>query len=65
MSMLNMLLGAQAGKLTLFEQVFNASGTFTMPSDVVNNQVVAACTGGGGGGYWPPEGANQGGGGKW
>lgn len=38
------------GTLTLMEQVFNASGTFTMPSGVVNNQVIVCCTGGGGGG---------------
>lgn len=51
MSMLNMLLGSvgQVGTLTLFAQVFNASGTFTMPSGVVNSEVIVACTGGGGG----------------
>lgn len=38
------------GTLTLKEVVFNASGTFTMPSGVVNNQVIVGCTGGGGGG---------------
>ena len=51
MSMLNMMLGTAitAGKLTLKEVVFNASGTFTMPSGVVNNQIIVGCTGGGGG----------------
>lgn len=38
------------GVLTLFAQVFNTSGTFTMPSNVVNNEVIVACTGGGGSG---------------
>lgn len=49
----NMLLGTSitAGKLTLKEAVFNASGTFTMPSGVVDNQIIVGCTGGGGGGY--------------
>ena len=48
----NMLLGTAitSGKLTLKEVVFNASGTFTMPNDVVNNQIIVGCTGGGGGG---------------
>ena len=47
----NMLLGTSitAGKLTLKEVVFNASGTFTMPSGVVDNQIIVGCTGGGGG----------------
>ena len=36
------------GTLTLKEVVFNASGTFTMPSGVVNNQVIVGCTGGAG-----------------
>jgi len=40
------------GTLTLMAQVFNASGTFTMPSGVVNDQVIVACTGGGGGGFY-------------
>lgn len=38
------------GTLTLKEVVFNASGTFTMPSGVVGNQIIVGCTGGGGGG---------------
>lgn len=38
------------GTLTLKEVVFNASGTFTMPSGVVDNQIIVGCTGGGGGG---------------
>ena len=48
----NMLLGTSitAGKLTLKEVVFNASGTFTMPSGVVDNQIIVGCTGGGGAG---------------
>ena len=52
MSMLNMMLGTAitAGKLTLKEVVFNASGTFTMPSGVVDNKIIVGCTGGGGGG---------------
>lgn len=37
------------GTLTLKEVVFNASGTFTMPSGVVDNQIIVGCTGGGGG----------------
>lgn len=36
------------GTLTLKEVVFNASGTFTMPSGVVDNQIIVGCTGGGG-----------------
>ena len=32
----------------LKEVVFNASGTFIMPNDVVNNQIIVGCTGGGG-----------------
>lgn len=38
------------GTLTLKEVVFNASGTFTMPSGVVDNQIIVGCTGGGGAG---------------
>lgn len=38
------------GTLTLKEVVFNASGTFTVPSGAVGNQFIVACTGGGGGG---------------
>ena len=38
------------GTLTLKEVVFNASGTFTMPSGVIDNQIIVGCTGGGGGG---------------
>ena len=47
----NMLLGTSitAGNLTLKEVVFNASGTFTMPSGVVDNKIIVGCTGGGGG----------------
>lgn len=37
------------GTLTLKEVVFNASGTFTMPANVVDNQIIVGCTGGGGG----------------
>lgn len=51
------------GTLTLMAQVFNASGTFTMPSGVVNNQIIVACTGGGGGGYADNSGDFYGGGG--
>ena len=39
------------GTLTLKEVVFNASGTFTMPANVVNNQIIVCVTGGGGSGY--------------
>lgn len=42
--------GKSNGVLTLKEVVFNASGTFTMPANVVNNQIIVGCTGGGGGG---------------
>lgn len=42
--------GKSNGVLTLKEVVFNASGTFTMPSGVVDNQIIVGCTGGGGGG---------------
>lgn len=46
----NMMIGMASGTLTLMAEIFNASGTFTMPSGVVNNEVIVACTGGGGGG---------------
>lgn len=36
--------------LTLIEKVFNASGTFIVPSDAINNEFYVGCTGGGGGG---------------
>ena len=52
------------GTLTLKEVVFNASGTFTMPSGVVDNQIIVGCTGGGGGGYQEEDGKNSGGGGS-
>ena len=60
----NMLLGTSitAGKLTLKEVVFNASGTFTMPTNVVNNQVIVGCTGGGAGCYGDAENIASGGG---
>lgn len=38
------------GTLTLIEQVFNASGTFIVPSNAINNEFYIGCTGGGGGG---------------
>lgn len=40
---------AALGVKTLKEVVFNASGTFTMPSGVVDNTIIVGCTGGGGG----------------
>ena len=51
------------GTLTLIEQVFNASGTFTVPSNAVNNTFYVGCTGGGGGaltGYAPYSGGGSG-----
>lgn len=52
------------GTLTLKEVVFNASGTFTVPSDAINNTFYVGCTGGGGQGSTDSDGAGIGGGGS-
>ncbi len=40
------------GTLTLKEIIYNTSGTFTVPSNAVNNEFYIGCTGGGGGGAY-------------
>lgn len=40
--------GKSNGVLTLLEVVFNDSGTFTVPSNAINNTFYVGCTGGGG-----------------
>lgn len=52
------------GTLTLKEVVFNASGTFTVPNNAIDNTFYIGCTGGGGGSSGNPDDGQYGGGGS-
>lgn len=58
--MISSAAAAALGKKTLKEVVFNASGTFTVPANAINNEFYVGCTGGGGGGTLTSDGSEFG-----